>query len=112
MNKILTLVDKGVNKGYFRWLWIIGVTSCWAFMVFAFIFSFRQNETLNIYIMYDEKGNILERHESVDIVASVIGALHPDMIALCAFMILTPFLVKWIGQWIYKAVRKKEEKIK
>ena len=82
MNKLLTLVDKGVNKGYFRWLWFIGATSWWTGMVLI-------------------ANSWTPEQEHLKWTAEFL-----------AFMILPPFLVKWIGQWIYKAVRKKKEKAK
>ena len=78
-------------------------------MVFVLYSKFTHEPPTRGYIVYDENGIILEKHESVDTAAIVAEALHPYMIAWYAFMILTPFLVKWIGQWIYKAVRKKKE---
>jgi len=97
MNKLLTLVDKGVNKGYFGWLWIAGAISWWAFMVFVVIANFWHHRTSKILLMYDEDtSSWVEKHEGVDIVASVKDVLTPYMIAWYAFMILTPFLVKWI----------------
>jgi hypothetical protein len=111
MNKLLTLIDKGVNKEYFRWLWIIGAASWLAFMVFVVIVILEQ-KVMHKSSRWYEDGVLVIRDDGMDIMALVKDALHPVMIAFYAFIILTPFLVKWIGQWIYKAVRKKEEKIK
>ena len=112
MNKLLTLIDKGVNKEYFRWLWIIGAASWLAFMVFVVIDILEQKVRRELLGYFEDGAFVIIKDEGVDIMALVKDALHPVMIAFYAFIILTPFLVKWIGQWIYKAVRKKEEKIK